>query len=61
MHFSLCPAESCARKCKAGADYVIDAGNFVGAYAQYRVEVEEAECTEVAEDWYGDQVSLLWI
>jgi hypothetical protein len=57
VHFKLCPSDSCASGCSGGADYVIDMNEFVSAYMEYKVELQEAECESVAANCYCENAN----
>jgi len=53
VHFQLCPTNSC-RRCKNGADYVVDMNEFVDAAVEARLTAEEYNCERVRENCYCD-------
>lgn len=55
VKFSLCPSDndSCS-DCRNGADYVVNMMDFVQAYTQYKEELQEQACENVAENCGND-------
>lgn len=44
VHFKLCPSSSCSSSCAKGADYVVDMNEFVNAYVESKLSVQEYNC-----------------
>lgn len=56
VHFKLCPTDSCGSGC-TGGDYVMDMTEFVQAYTEYKIEAQEQECENVAENCYCENAN----
>ncbi|KAL3798253.1 hypothetical protein HJC23_000167 [Cyclotella cryptica] len=52
VHFKLCPSSSCSSSCENGADYVVDMNEFVNAYVESKLSVQEYNCERVRENCY---------
>lgn len=51
VHFQLCPSDSCWR-CKNGADYVVELGDFVASILEAEMTALEYNCERVRENCY---------
>eukprot|EP00584_Thalassiosira_punctigera_P001273 CAMPEP_0172525816 /NCGR_PEP_ID=MMETSP1067-20121228/838_1 /TAXON_ID=265564 ORGANISM="Thalassiosira punctigera, Strain Tpunct2005C2" /NCGR_SAMPLE_ID=MMETSP1067 /ASSEMBLY_ACC=CAM_ASM_000444 /LENGTH=238 /DNA_ID=CAMNT_0013309183 /DNA_START=37 /DNA_END=750 /DNA_ORIENTATION=+ len=56
VHFQLCPSDSCWR-CKNGAEYVVELGDFVDAIIEAKMTAEEYQCEQVRENCYCDNAN----
>eukprot|EP00584_Thalassiosira_punctigera_P007466 CAMPEP_0172542988 /NCGR_PEP_ID=MMETSP1067-20121228/13488_1 /TAXON_ID=265564 ORGANISM="Thalassiosira punctigera, Strain Tpunct2005C2" /NCGR_SAMPLE_ID=MMETSP1067 /ASSEMBLY_ACC=CAM_ASM_000444 /LENGTH=401 /DNA_ID=CAMNT_0013329313 /DNA_START=101 /DNA_END=1303 /DNA_ORIENTATION=+ len=56
VHFQLCPSDSCWR-CKNGAEYVVELGDFVQAILEAKMTAEEYNCERVRENCYCDNAN----
>eukprot|EP00585_Thalassiosira_rotula_P012694 CAMPEP_0196130850 /NCGR_PEP_ID=MMETSP0910-20130528/1080_1 /TAXON_ID=49265 /ORGANISM="Thalassiosira rotula, Strain GSO102" /LENGTH=439 /DNA_ID=CAMNT_0041390233 /DNA_START=28 /DNA_END=1347 /DNA_ORIENTATION=+ len=56
VHFQLCPSDSCWR-CKNGANYVVELGDFVQSMLQAEMNAQEYNCNYVRENCYCDNAS----
>lgn len=54
VHFKLCPSDSCWR-CKNGADYVVELGDFAQAILEAKLTEDEYNCQQVRENCYCDE------
>lgn len=44
VHFKLCPSSACSSSCSNSADYVVDMNEFVNAYVESKLSVQEYNC-----------------
>jgi len=56
VHFKLCPSDSC-RRCKNGADYVVDLNDFVDAILEAQMTQQEYMCEHVRENCYCENAN----
>jgi hypothetical protein len=56
VHFKLCPSSSC-RSCAGGADYVIDMNEYINAYVESKMDVQEYNCERVRESCYCENAN----
>lgn len=51
VHFQLCPSDSCWR-CKNGADYVVELGDFLTSVLEAKMTADEYACEQVRENCF---------
>jgi len=56
VHFKLCPSDSC-RRCKNGADYVVDLNTFADAILEAQMTQQEYACEQVRENCYCENAN----
>jgi len=56
VHFQLCPSNSCWR-CKNGAEYVVELGDFIDAALEAKMTAQEYNCERVREMCYCENAN----